>query len=116
MRCTLKDKFKLFINHNLQVSSNRAKAMILCYYKSGVNFWRCIMTKEEFLSALAKNNIDVKVHFDDSAMSEGFCVRKNHFRYETLYCERGKEYDVIGHPSESDALIFLWNRINKNIK
>ena len=76
------------------------------------------MTKKEFLSALAKSNIEVKVHFGDSAiaMSDGFCVRKNHFRYETLYCERGKEYDVIGHPSESDALIFLWNRINKNIK
>ena len=50
MSCTLKDKFKLFIKHNLQVSINLAKAMILCYYKSGVNFWRCIMTKEEFLS------------------------------------------------------------------
>ncbi len=74
------------------------------------------MTKDEFLSALAKNNIEVKVHFDDNSMSDGFCVRKNHFRYETLYCERGKEYDVMGHPSESDALIFLWNRINKNIK
>lgn len=74
------------------------------------------MTKEEFISALEKNNIDVKVHFDDCAMLEGFCVRKNHFRYETLYRERGKEYDVIGHPSESDALIYLWNRINKNIK
>ena len=74
------------------------------------------MTKEEFLSALARNNIEVKVHFGDSAMLDGFCVRKKHFRYETLYRERGKEYDVIGHPSESDALIFLWNRINKNIK
>ena len=116
MSCTLKDKFKLFIKHNLQASNNLAKAMILRYNESEVNFWRCIMTKEEFLSALAKNNIDVKVHFNDSAMSEGFCVRKNHFRYETLYRERGKEYDVIGHPSESDALIFLWNRINKNIK
>ena len=70
------------------------------------------MTKEEFLSELAKNNIEVKVHFGDSALLDGFCVRKNHFRYETLYRERGKEYDVIGHPSESDALIFLWNRIN----
>lgn len=74
------------------------------------------MTKEEFLSVLAKNNIEVKVHFDDSAMSDCFCLRKNHLRYETIYCERGKEYEVIGHPSESYALIFLCNRINKNIK
>ena len=30
MSCTLKDKFKLFIKHNLQVSNNLAKAVIFC--------------------------------------------------------------------------------------
>lgn len=34
------------------------------------------MTKEEFLSALAKNNTETKVYFGNSAMSDSFCVKK----------------------------------------
>lgn len=62
------------------------------------------MTKDEFVAILKKNEIDPNiVSFNDNT-KEGYCIRKNHFRWETLVRERGKEYDVIGHPSESDAL------------
>ena len=65
------------------------------------------MNREKFCALLKKNGIDSNmVSFQDDT-KEGFCVRKNDFRWETLVRERGKEYEVVGHPSESDALIRL---------
>ncbi len=63
------------------------------------------MTRNEFVRFLKKNNIDPTIVSFDDSMSEGYCIRKNHFFWETLYRERGKEYEVIGYPSESDAMI-----------
>lgn len=69
------------------------------------------MTKTEFLDLLQKHHIDANlVAFDDS-IRDGYCVRKNHFRWEALFRERGKEYDCIGFPSESDALQYLFEKL-----
>ena len=62
------------------------------------------MTREHFLKVLQDNGIDSNiVHFDDSS-SDGYCLRKNHNRWEIFVRERGKEYDLVGFPSESNAL------------
>ena len=43
------------------------------------------MTGVEFLELLKKYNINEKrVVFDDT-MKEGYCVRKNHFRWEVFF-------------------------------
>ena len=69
------------------------------------------MTRAEFISNLKKNNIkEVIVNFEDIP-KDGFIIRKGYNRWEVLYKERGKEYDCIGFPSESDALIYLLERL-----
>ncbi len=49
----------------------------------------------------------------DSFVAEGYCLRKNHFRWETLFRERDTEYDLMGFPSESDALEYLLKELKK---
>ncbi len=69
------------------------------------------MTRAEFISNLRNNNInEAIVNFED-VPKDGFIIRKVYYRWEVLYKERGKEYDCIGFPSESDALIYLWERL-----
>lgn len=62
------------------------------------------MTRDEFVSKLKENSIDPNIVSFNDDTKEGYCIRKNYFRWETLVRERGKEYDIIGYPSESDAL------------
>lgn len=69
------------------------------------------MTKPEFLELLKENNVDRSLVVFDDPIREGFCIRKNHFRWELFYRERGKEYDCMGFPSESDALQYLLNKL-----
>ncbi len=69
------------------------------------------MTKDEFLISLKENNIDESIVVFDDPLKDGYCVRKNHFRWEVFFRERGKEYDLIGFPSESDALTTLLDKL-----
>jgi hypothetical protein len=69
------------------------------------------MTRIEFLSLLKKYNIDEKLVVFDETMKEGYCIRKNCFRWEVFFRERGKEYDCIGFPSESNALQYLFDKL-----
>ena len=69
------------------------------------------MTKVEFLELLKKYHINEKLVVFDDTMKEGYCIRKNHFRWEICFRERGKEYDCIGFPSESDALQYLFDKL-----
>ena len=72
-----------------------------------------IMTRNEFISILKDNVINPEmVSFDDNT-KEGYCIRKNHYRWETLVRERGKEYDLLGFSSESDALQSLSDELIK---
>jgi hypothetical protein len=69
------------------------------------------MTRDEFLTKLRENNIDSRfVSFDDN-IKDGYCLRKNYYRWETFVRERGKEYDVVGFPCESNALESLLKEI-----
>ena len=70
-----------------------------------------MMTKTEFLDLLKKYNINEKLVVFDNDIKDGYCVRKNHYRWEVFFRERGKEYDCIGFPSESNALQYLFEKL-----
>lgn len=69
------------------------------------------MTKTDFLELLKQNDIDVNLVVFDDPIKEGYGVRKNGFRWEVFFRERGKEYDCIGFPSESNALQHLFDQL-----
>ena len=69
------------------------------------------MTYNEFVDLLKENNIDTNiVHFENS-VADGYYVMKNYHRWEVFYRERGKDYDCVGFPSESDALEYLLKKL-----
>lgn len=69
------------------------------------------MTKVEFLALLKSHNMNEHLVVFDDTMKDGYCVRKNHFRWEVFFRERGKEYDCIGFPSETNALQYLYEKL-----
>lgn len=69
------------------------------------------MTREEFLELLKKHNINEHLVVFDDIMRDGYCVRKNYSRWEVFFRERGKEYECIGFPSESNALQYLFDKL-----
>lgn len=62
------------------------------------------MNRNEFIARLKENGIQPEIISFDSSTSDGYNIRRNKFRWETFIRERGKEYNCIGFPSESDAL------------
>ena len=71
------------------------------------------MTHVEFVDLLKENKIDTSiVHFENS-VADGYYVLKNYHRWEVFYRERGKDYDCIGFPTESDALEYLLKKLLK---
>ena len=69
------------------------------------------MTYVEFVDLLKENKIDTSiVHFENS-VADGYYVLKNYHRWEVFYRERGKDYDCIGFPSESNALEYLFEKL-----
>ena len=71
------------------------------------------MTYVEFVDLLKENKIDTSiVHFENS-VADGYYVLKSYHRWEVFYRERGKDYDCIGFPSESDALEYLLKKLLK---
>ena len=69
------------------------------------------MTKKDFIELLRKNNISENLVVFDDAIKEGYCVRKNHYRWEVFFRERGKEYNCMSFSSESDALQYLFDKL-----
>ena len=71
------------------------------------------MTKEEFFKVIESKSISSNfVHFENSVV-DGYYILKNYHRWEVFYRERGKDYDCIGFPSESDALEYLLKKLVK---
>ena len=69
------------------------------------------MTRTEFLELCESRNISINlIHFENS-VADGYYVLKNYHRWEVFYRERGKDCDCIGFPSESDALIYLADKL-----
>lgn len=69
------------------------------------------MTRVEFLELLKKYNINENLVVFDEPVKEGYCVKKNYYRWEVFIRERGKESDCMGFPSESDALQYLFDQL-----
>ena len=73
------------------------------------------MTRTEFLELCKSKNISTNlIHFENSVV-DGYYVLKNHHRWEVFYRERGKDYDCVGFPSESDALEYLLGKLGVDI-
>ena len=72
------------------------------------------MTRAEFLERCKSSNIATHIiHFENS-VADGYYVLKNYRRWEVFFRERGKDYDCVGFPSESDALIYLTDKLIRN--
>ena len=72
------------------------------------------MTKNKFIESLKSNDISTNlIHFENS-VADGYYVLKNYHRWEVFYRERGKDYDCVGFPSESDALLHLADKLIRN--
>ena len=114
LRCS-KDK----IRQNLEQLQNlisphiyeQVISLLQNVFKGNKNLWGLIMTKAEFLELLKQYNINENLVVFDDAIKEGYCVRKNYFRWEVFFRERGKEYDCVGFPSESNALQYLFDKL-----
>ena len=71
------------------------------------------MIYNEFVALLKENKIDTSIiHFENS-VADGYYVLKNYHRWEVFYRERGKDYNCMGFPSESDALEYLLKKLAK---
>lgn len=70
------------------------------------------MNRQEFILLLKASGIDPEIIAFDSSTHEGYNIRKNDYRWEAFFRERGKEYDCIGFPSESDALKHILEKLN----
>lgn len=69
------------------------------------------MTRIDFIEVLENSNIPANfVHFQNS-VEDGYYILKNHHRWEVFFRERGKDYNCVGFPSESDALNYLLDKL-----
>ncbi len=71
------------------------------------------MTRIEFIELLKSNNIAPNIVHFENPVADGYYVLKNYHRWEVFFRERGKDYDCVGFPSESDALEYLLKKIVK---
>ena len=71
------------------------------------------MTRREFIELLKSNTIAPNIVHFENAVADGYYVLKNYHRWEVFFRERGKDYDCVGFPSESDALEYLLKKIVK---
>ncbi len=65
------------------------------------------MDRNDFLKQLEENGISPTIVSFDSSIHEGYNIRKNRVWWEIFLRERGREYNCMGFPSESDALQYM---------
>lgn len=73
------------------------------------------MTKAEFLDLLKNKGVSTDSIYFENSVADGYYVIKNYHRYEVFFRERGKDYDCLGFPSESDALGYLYEVLLKRL-
>ncbi len=70
------------------------------------------MTKNEFCNRLKQEGIpESVVDIDNKKIEDMHSLRFDGLRWLTFRRERGQEYEVMGYPSESDALDALFQRL-----
>ena len=67
------------------------------------------MTRAEFIELLEQNNINTKLVSFDPDLKDGYCVRRNRLGWEVFVRERGEELNIVGFPSEGNALQYLFD-------
>ena len=65
------------------------------------------MDKAAFFGLLSRLGINESTVVLDDSLRDGYCVRKNGLGWEVSVRERGVESNVMGFPSETDALRYL---------
>lgn len=65
------------------------------------------MTREELMNLLESNNISSDIVHFENGVQDGYYVLKNYYRWEVFFRERGKDYNCLGFPSESNALDYI---------
>ena len=69
------------------------------------------MTKTEFLELCKNNDISSDlIHFENS-VADGYYILQNYHRWEVFFRERGNDSECMGFPSESDAFIYLADKL-----
>ena len=69
------------------------------------------MTRAEFLELCNNKRISTNlIHFENS-FADGYYILKNYHRWEVFFRERGKGYNCVGFPTESDALIYIADKL-----
>ena len=71
------------------------------------------MTRKEFLAELAARGVDPNAVVFDDPVSDGYVLRKNYFRWEVGFRERGTETNLVGFPSEQCAMQTLLDELTK---
>ena len=71
------------------------------------------MNRNEFIVRLKENGISPEIVSFDSSTNDGYNIRKNKCRWVMFMRERGNEYNCIGFPSESDALQYMFDLLNR---
>ena len=71
------------------------------------------MTREEFRAKLAACGADPNAVVFDDPVSDGYILRKNYFRWEVGFRERGTEINLVGYPSEDFAMDALIAELTK---
>ena len=69
------------------------------------------MTNDDFILELIKNGIEPTEVLSDTPVKTGYGIRKNGYRWEVFYRDRGQEFFTLGYPSESNALQALLHHI-----
>ena len=69
------------------------------------------MNRNEFIALLKENGIPPEIVAFDSSTNDGYNIRKSKLCWETFTRERGKGYDHMGFPSESDALQHMFDEL-----
>ena len=70
------------------------------------------MTRSEFMEFLIEHNINKDlICFDNEIHDDAFCIRNQGDRWIVFYFERGAEFHHHSFSSESDALIYLMQKM-----
>lgn len=69
------------------------------------------MTRSEFLQRVSDEGLNMSAFSFEDPVNDGLIIRKNHLRWELVERERGIEYECVGFPSESDALLSLYEKL-----
>ena len=66
-----------------------------------------MMDKRSVIDLIHSLNVSEDILVLDGSLRDGYSVRRTGHRWEVLVRERGTESDVMGFPSEEDALRYL---------